>query len=124
MGRAPDVLARLAAIVKWLVLIPVLALVALLALANDHVVPVRLNPFEPADPALQIELALYQVAFLVFALGALVGGLVAWLNQLRHRRRLQREQEEAERWRIEAEEKQRARAAHVGLLAGPSGGRM
>jgi uncharacterized integral membrane protein len=120
MGRAAEVLATLAAILKWLILLPILAILVLLALANDHMVPVRLNPFEPADPSLQVELALYQVAFVVFAVGALVGGLVSWMNQVRARRRLRREREEAERWRVQAEERRRAREAQVGLLRGPA----
>jgi ABC-type uncharacterized transport system permease subunit len=81
------VLGRLATIVKWLVLLPVLAAVALMAVANDHRVTVNFNPFEPADPVLQVELALYQIAFAVFVLGALVGAFVAWKSQLGRRRR-------------------------------------
>ncbi len=64
---------KLGTFLKWLILLPVLVVVALLGVANDHPVPIRLNPFEPDDPVLQTQLPLYMLAFLVFVLGALVG---------------------------------------------------
>ena len=63
-------------LLKWLILVPVLLVVALLSIANDHRVALRLNPFEPADPALQIDLALYQFGFAAFAAGARVWGVL------------------------------------------------
>jgi uncharacterized integral membrane protein len=108
---------RLATIIKWLLLLPVLAAVALLAVANDHVVAVSFNPFQPDDAALQLALPLYQLAFAVFVLGALIGAFVTWVNQLRHRRRAARERDAARR---EARTAEAARpAAHSGLLPGP-----
>lgn len=108
---------RLATVLKWLLLLPVLIVVALLAVANDHVVAVNFNPFLPDDPALQLELPLYQVAFAVFVLGALIGAFVTWVNQLRHRRRAARQRDAAR------QEARRAEAAaptsHSGLLPGP-----
>jgi uncharacterized integral membrane protein len=110
-------LGRLAMIVKWLVLLPVLAALALLAVANDHRVTVNFNVFEPADPAMQLELALYQIAFAIFVLGALVGAFVTWKSQLRHRRRAAREREAARRAAPPAAPA--GQAAHTGLLPGP-----
>jgi uncharacterized integral membrane protein len=112
------VLAKLGAFLKWLILIPVLAALALLGVANDHLVPVRLNPFEPDDPVLQVELALYMVVFLAFALGALVGALAMWNGQRRWRRRARREREEAATWQARAREA-RPSEGHAGLLAPP-----
>ena len=109
-------LGRLATILKWLALLPVLAAVALLAVANDHRVTVNFNPFEPADPLMQIDLALYQLAFAVFVLGALFGAFVTWMSQVRHRRRAARERQEARRAERRAEA---AAAPHSGLLPGP-----
>lgn len=80
-------LTTLGTILKWLVLLPVFLLVVLLAVANDQSVTVRLNPFAPDDPVLSIELALYQIGFILFAFGAVAGGLVAWNGQRRSRRR-------------------------------------
>jgi hypothetical protein len=81
--------AALGSILKWLVLLPVFVLVVLLAIANDQSVIVRLNPFAPDDPVLSVELALYQIGFILFALGVIAGGVVAWNGQRRARRRAQ-----------------------------------
>jgi len=88
-------LGALGTILKWAILLPVFLAVVLLAVANDQSVTVNLNPFDKADPALQVELALYQIAFLIFVLGALFGGLTAWIGQRRRQRMLGRQAETA-----------------------------
>jgi hypothetical protein len=80
-------LRRLGTLLKWLILLPILAAVLALAVANGDNVTVRFNPFVHDDPVLRVELPLYQLAFLLFAVGALVGGLVAWTGHLNQRRR-------------------------------------
>jgi hypothetical protein len=75
----------LATILKWVVLLPVLLAVVLLAVANDQSVTVHLNPFDKADPVLKVDLALYQLFFLVLVLGVLIGGFIVWLNRLKGR---------------------------------------
>jgi hypothetical protein len=98
-------------ILKWAILLPVLIAVVLLAVANDHTVTVRLNPFDTSDPVLRLDLALYQIAFLLFALGALVGGLVAWRGQRKHRLRARDRQQDAAQWQARAERSERRNAA-------------
>jgi uncharacterized integral membrane protein len=88
-----DVLGRLGTALKWIILLPVLIAVVLLAVANDQSVTVHLNPFDTADPVLQLDLALYQVAFLVFVIGVLAGGLIAWAGQRKYRIRAHRREE-------------------------------
>jgi hypothetical protein len=80
-------LGTLGTILKWAILLPIFLAVVLLALANDHSVTVNLNPFDKTDPALKVELALYQFAFLIFVLGVLFGGLIAWASQRRRQLR-------------------------------------
>jgi len=87
------VLGKLGTALKWIILLPVLIAVVLLAVANDQSVTVHLNPFDTADPVLQLDLALYQVAFLVFAFGVLAGGLIAWAGQRKYRIRAHRREE-------------------------------
>lgn len=93
----------LGTILKWVILLPVLIAVVLLAVANDHSVTVHLNPFNAEDTVLSVDLALYQVGFLLFAAGALVGGLVVWSSQRKHRRRARQGRSEAASWRARAE---------------------
>jgi hypothetical protein len=96
------VLRTLGIIVKWVILLPVLLAVVLLAVANDQTVTVHLNPFDRTDPVLRVDLALYQIGFIVFAFGVLVGGLIVWTRQ-RMRRRLRDVRADAALWQARAE---------------------
>jgi hypothetical protein len=78
---------RLATVLKWIILLPVLVAALLLAVANTQTIDLHLNPFDSGDPVLTKHLALYQLAFVVFVAGALIGGLIVWLNQHKYRRR-------------------------------------
>ena len=114
-------LSNLGTFIKWLILLPILAVIALIAVANDHMVALRLNPFDPADSVLQVELALYQVAFLAFLLGALAGAVVVWAGQHRYRRRARQHDNELALWRSRAERNER-RAQQTALMAPPNRG--
>ena len=108
-------LRTLGTILKWAILLPIFLAVVLLAVANDQSVTVNLNPFDKTDPALKVELALYQIAFLIFVLGVLFGGLIAWSGQ--RRRRLRDRRTETASWQARAdrpeERKPRAAASEV-----------
>ena len=94
-------LRTLGTILKWAILLPIFLAVVLLAVANDQSVTVNLNPFDKTDPALKVELALYQIAFLVFVLGVLFGGLIGWSGQ--RRRQLRNRRAETASWQPRAE---------------------
>ena len=102
-------LSTLGTILKWVILLPVLLAVVLLAVANDQTVTLHLNPFDKADPVLKVDLALYQVGFLVFILGVLIGGFVVWSSAARRRRR--RVREDAVLWQARAEWSEQRRSA-------------
>jgi len=67
---------------------------------------------------LKVDLALYQVGFLIFVLGVLIGGAIAWSSAARRRRHRAR-REDAELWqaRTEWSEKRRAGPAASGASA-------
>jgi uncharacterized integral membrane protein len=117
-------LATLATILRWLILLPVLSAVVLLAIANDHTVTVHLNPFDTTDPVLRADLALYQLAFIVFVLGALIGAVVAWRGQRKYRRQARRTSEEAAFWQARAEraDQRRTELQPAGFLPRPERG--
>ena len=119
-------LGTLGTILKWAILLPVLMAIVLLAVANDQTVTIHLNPFDSADPVLRVDLALYQAAFILFVLGALVGALIVWRGQWKHRRRARERQHEAALWQARAERSERqtsaAPAASAGLLPRPERG--
>jgi hypothetical protein len=97
------VLRTLGTILKWVILLPLLLAIVLLAVANDQAVTVHLNPFDKSDPVLKVELALYQIAFLVFVIGVLFGGVIAWSGGARRRRRLRARSEDAALWQARAD---------------------
>ena len=117
-------LRTLGTILKWAILLPVFAGIVLLAVANDQNVTVNLNPFDKTDPLLRVVLPLYQLGFLLFVLGVLVGGLIAWTGQLRRRRRFREEQ--AALWQTRVDRSERGRggrpAENAVFLPRPEGG--
>ncbi len=119
-------LGTLGTILKWAILLPVLIAVLLLAVANDQTVTVHLNPFDTDDPVLRLDLALYQIAFFVFALGTLVGALVAWRSQRKHWRRARERGRDAALWQARAEWSERTAkegpSQSTGLLPRPERG--
>lgn len=112
---------KLGRLLKWLILVPVLLVVALLSVANDHRVMLHFNPLEPADSALQIDLALYQFGFAAFIVGALVGAFIVWNSQRKYRRKARDNRYEAARWQAKAEQAERPEAKTGPLLSGPGG---
>ena len=112
---------KLGRALKWLILVPVLAVVALLSVANDHRVTLHFNPLEPADSVLQIDLALYQFGFAAFIVGALAGAFIVWNSQRKYRRKARDNRYEAARWQAKAEQAERPEAKTGPLLSGPGG---
>ena len=104
-------LGTLGTILKWVTLLPILLAVVLLAVANDQSVTLHLNPFDKDDPVLKVDLALYQVMFLIFVVGVLIGGVVAWSSSARRRRRLRAQREDTQLWQARAEWSEQRRGA-------------
>lgn len=106
---------------KWVVLLPVIILVGLYAVANDHIVAVKLNPLDGSDMASAIQLPLYMIGFAAFAVGVVCGGLAVWNRQRRFRKAARVERDEAARWRVRAQDAEggsKSPGAH--LLPGPN----
>ena len=93
----------LGTILKWAILLPVLLAIVLLAVANEQTVTINLNPFDADDPVLRLELALYQVCFAFFVVGALIGGLIVWLGQGKYRKRARDRRAEAALWQARSD---------------------
>lgn len=74
-------------IVGWLVLVPLCAVLIVLALANRHLVAVNLNPFTAiGDLEPGTGVPLFLVMFAVLLVGVLLGGIATWFAQGQHRR--------------------------------------
>lgn len=72
------------------VVLPVAILVIALSVANRTPVRVSLDPFNPSDPVIAFEVPLFWLLFAAVALGAVLGGVAAWLKQGRWRRAARR----------------------------------
>jgi len=109
-------------ILRWIVGLPVVAVLVALGLANDQPVSLVLDPFRPANPAISIgPLPFYLYLFLALALGVIAGGMATWLAQAHVRRSARRGEAEARRWRAEVERVNRERQHDASRQLAPAG---
>ncbi|WP_310621653.1 lipopolysaccharide assembly protein LapA domain-containing protein [Flexibacterium corallicola] len=92
---------------KNLVLIPVAALLIVLAVANRHSAIISLNPFVEGDPALTFNVPVFWIIFASVALGILIGGVATWSTQGKYRKSMRQNRKEAKALRAEAEQLKR-----------------
>jgi len=94
-------------LLKWIVILPVAAILVAFAFANREVVTIYLDPLGGgALPTL--EAPQFLVLLIAGAVGVVAGSGATWLGQGRHRRRARMAEAEADRLRYEV---QSARAA-------------
>jgi len=89
------------------------AFLVTLAVANRHGVRLVLDPFNPQNPVLALELPFYAYLFAMLIVGVVVGGWASWLGQSKWRRAARTRTQDALRWKAEAERLGRERDANV-----------
>jgi uncharacterized integral membrane protein len=103
-----------------LILIPLAALIVLLAVANRAAVTISLDPFMAERPAVTVTQPLFVLVLATLIVGVMIGGIAAWLRQARWRRaarlaegevRTLRHETEALKERLDAAEREAQRAA-------------
>lgn len=99
----------LSLVVALFVALPLIAL----AVANRHQVPLVLDPFQPDQPALSLELPFFMYLFGALVVGVVLGGVAAWLSQSRYRKAARVESRQAAHWRQEADRLTRERDDEV-----------
>lgn len=71
----------------WLiVMIPVAIIVIALSVANRNQVPLTFDPFTPGNPLLTVTAPLFMYLFASLIAGLVIGSMVTWLAQGRHRK--------------------------------------
>ncbi len=95
------------------VAIPVGIMLIALAIANRHEVSLILDPFQPDQPMLSLELPFFAYLFGALVLGVILGGVAAWMSQGRYRKAARKETREAAKWRHEADRLTRERDDEV-----------
>jgi hypothetical protein len=103
----------IARIVVWVAGFVAAVVIATLGVANRHAVRLVLDPFEPKNPLLYVDLPFWLYLFALLILGVLLGGFAVWLGQGKWRRMVRARTHEALRWKGEAERLQRERDAQV-----------
>jgi len=88
---------------KSLVLLPVAAVVVLLAVANRNPVQLSFDPFNVDAPVFSVNLPLYAILFGAVALGIVVGGIFTWLGQGRVRASARHHRREARTYEREVD---------------------
>ena len=96
-------------IVRFVVVLPIVAILVTLGLANVHDVRLALDPFRPDNPVLSIMLPFYLWLLLALIAGVVLGGMATWIAQRGWRRSARRREAEAQRWRAEADRLNRER---------------
>ena len=74
-------------LLKFIVIAPLAILFLIFAFANRHFVTVSFDPFSSGDvPAFAIPAPLFAVIIAARAIGVVLGGVVTWIGQGKHRR--------------------------------------
>lgn len=73
-------------IVLIVIVIPIAVVLIALAVANRAPAALTIDPFNPGNPALTLQLPLFVMLFLALVVGMLFGSFATWLNQGRYRR--------------------------------------
>ncbi len=81
------------------VAVPLAVILVALAVANRSPVPFTVDPFNPGNPALTMQLPLFVLLFLAVAFGMIVGSLATWFKQGRARKMARQRGQEAEQLR-------------------------
>ena len=90
-------------VLNWILFLPLAVLVVLFAVINRQSVSVVIDPFGSDIPGLRFEAPLFIVIFIFLGLGMLVGGIITWFRQGRHRRALREARSEIATLRAERE---------------------
>lgn len=88
-------------LINYVFLLPLAIILILLSVANRQFVRFSLDPLNTETPALALELPLFVFLFATFLLGMLLGGMLVWWSQGKHRRALREKSHEASKLKQE-----------------------
>ncbi len=93
-------------LVAAIILVPVAIVLIALAVSNRTPASFTVDPFNPGNPALTMELPLFVWLFAALALGMIIGSAATWLKQGRYRRAARDNRRKAETLHKEVKAKQ------------------
>jgi len=92
-------------IILVVILVPLAIILIALAVANRGAVLFTLDPFNPGNPTLSVQLPLFVYLLLSVMLGVVIGSIVTWFRQSRYRRMAKQQTQEADRLRAQNRER-------------------
>ncbi len=104
----------------WVVFVPVAVVIVALAVANRAPAPFTIDPFNPGNPGLTVQLPLFVYLFAALVVGLVVGSVATWLRQGRHRRAARESQAEARALREQLLQASPVRPVPAAPPAGPA----
>ena len=115
---------------RIIILVPLALIIIAFAIANRQTVSFNLDPFGIASTALNFQMPLFALAFVLVILGVLIGGIATWFKQSHWRRaarsldsevrKLRRENEQLRKHAEMAETAARSRAEPPKLIHPPA----
>lgn len=99
--------------VSLLILVPLAVVLIALSVANRHLVKFSLDPFNELQPFLSVELPFFVYLFISLLTGMLLGGMLTWWTQGKHRQNARKQKAEARKLQEEMDEIKAARQAEV-----------
>jgi uncharacterized integral membrane protein len=78
------------------VFVPLAVVLIALAVANRDLTAFTLDPFNPGNPALTLQLPLFVLLFAALAIGLIVGSAATWFKQGRYRKLARQRSQEAQ----------------------------
>jgi uncharacterized integral membrane protein len=78
------------------VFVPLAIVLIALAVANRDLTAFTLDPFNPGNPALTLQLPLFVLLFAALAIGLIVGSAATWFKQGRYRKLARQRSQEAQ----------------------------
>ena len=73
-------------VVLIVIVVPIAVILIALAVANRQMTAFTLDPFNPGNMALTIQLPLFVMLFLALIVGMIIGSLATWMRQGRYRK--------------------------------------
>lgn len=90
-------------LITLLITLPLAIILIVLSVANRGPVAVTIDPFNPGNPALTASMPLFILILLAVMMGVILGSVVTWFKQGKHRRAMRAEAERANALKREAD---------------------
>lgn len=100
------------------VLVPLAVILIALAVANRVPVAFTLDPFNPGNPGLTLQLPLFVMLFLALGLGLILGSFATWWKQGRYRKEARNKTREVQSLMREISDRKPVAPAPVAPAAG------